>query len=136
LHFVIFQNLESRRFYQINPCPENYVAPEVLAKYFPGGQLGVDKYNNYLMLIRFGLIDVKGLLLSEKPRVCLTYMCEDLEKVYFMAKKDPKKYKSSPTAIAQSTVIMDMDGFSMRHITYKPGMVSIIQPFHLLHRIK
>ncbi|XP_046460721.1 SEC14-like protein 2 [Daphnia pulex] len=129
---MLRNNLESRRFYQINPCPENYVAPEVLAKYFPGGQLGVDKYNNYLMLIRFGLIDVKGLLLSEKPRVCLTYMCEDLEKVYFMAKKDPKKYKSSPTAIAQSTVIMDMDGFSMRHITYKPALDTTVKVVQII----
>jgi len=100
------------------------VAPEVLAKYCPFGHLGRDKYNNYLLLIRFGLIDVKGLLLSEKPRVCLTFFCETIEKVYFLAKNSPNKYKRSPTAISQSTVIMDMDGFSMRHITYKPGMVS------------
>ena len=98
------------------------MAPEVLAKYFASGQLGVDKYNNYLILVRFGLLDVKGLLLSEKQRVCLTHMCEVIEKSSISAKNDPKKYKRSPTTYEQSTVIMDMDGFSMSHVTYKPGL--------------
>ena len=115
------QNLESRRYYKINPVSENYVAPEVLAKYFPCGSIGVDKYQNCLALLRFGQIDVKGLLLSEKPKVCLTFWCETLEKFYSAVRNEPMKYKRSPTAISQTTVIMDLNGFSMRHVTYKPG---------------
>jgi hypothetical protein len=99
----------------------NYVAPEVLAKYFPVGHIGVDRSNNYLMLFRFGLMDPKGLLLSEKQRVGLTDLCEKMEKVFDAARNEPVKYKRSPTATSQTTLIMDMDGLSMRHITYKPG---------------
>ena len=73
LFFFYFQNLESRRFYQINPESHNYVAPQVLAKYVPIGHLGVDKHNNYVVLIRFGMADAKGILLSEKQKVCLTF---------------------------------------------------------------
>ena len=119
--FFYWQNLESRRFYQIHPVSENYVAPQVLAKYFPIGHLGVDKYNNYLTLIRFGMMDAKGILLSERQKICLTFMCKEIEKSVIAARNEPMKYKRSPNATSQSTIIMDMDEFTMRHITYKPG---------------
>ena len=54
-----------------SPCPV----------YFPVGHIGVDRSNNYLMLFRFGLMDPKGHLLSEKQRVGLTDLCEKMEKV-------------------------------------------------------
>jgi metal transporter CNNM len=34
---------------------------------------------------------------------------------------DLQKYKRSPDAIVQSTIIFDMEGFSMQHITNKQG---------------
>ena len=34
---------------------------------------------------------------------------------------DPKKYKPTPDAIVQTTVIFDMEGLSMQHITNRQG---------------
>ena len=118
---MYFQNFESRRFYQINSPSQNYFAPQVLAKYSAIGHLGVDKHNNYVVLIRIGMIDVKGILLSERQKTCLTFLCEEIEKSVIAARNEPVKYKRSPNAIYQVTAIFDMDGFSMRNITYKPG---------------
>jgi hypothetical protein len=40
-----------------------------------------------------------------------------------MVRNDPSKYKRSPDAIAQTCAIIDLEGFSMSHVTYKPGIV-------------
>ena len=34
---------------------------------------------------------------------------------------DPKKYKREPDAIVQTTIIFDLEGLSMQHVTNKQG---------------
>jgi hypothetical protein len=52
------------------------------------------------------------------------HVIEVVEKTFLTVRNNPKKFKKSPDSIAQSTVIFDMAGFSMRHVTFKPGIVS------------
>ena len=40
----------------------------------------------------------------------------------WMVTSDPQRYRRSPDAIVQSTIIFDMEGFSMQHITNKQGI--------------
>lgn len=118
------KSMEWRRKYKVDAVLQDYEMPEVLTKYFAAGYIGVDKLNSYTVVVRYGLMDLKGILLSAKKRDYLTYVIEIVERSFQRVRNDPKKFKRSPDAIAQSTVIFDMAGFSMRHITYKPGISS------------
>jgi len=66
---------------------------------------------------------MKGLLHSSKKKDCILHVLQVVEKIFLMVRKDPMKYKRSHDAIAQTTVILDLEGFSMNHITYKPGIL-------------
>ena len=68
------------------------------------------------------MTDLKGLLLSSKKKDCVLHVLQVVEKNFLMVRNDPIKYKRSPDAIAQTSVVLDLEGFSMNHITYKPGM--------------
>ena len=69
------------------------------------------------------MIDIKGLLLSSKKKYCIMHILQVIENNFLNVRNDPKKYRLSPDAIAQTSVILDLEGFSMNHITYKPGIV-------------
>lgn len=45
-----------------------------------------------------------------------------VESSIWLVKSNPEKYKRSSDAIVQSTIIFDMEGFSMQHITNKQGV--------------
>ncbi len=49
------------------------------------------------------------------------YIVSLVETMIYQVLEDPPKYKRTDDTIVQATVIFDMDQFSMRHITYKPG---------------
>jgi hypothetical protein len=67
--------------------------------------------------------DMKGILHSSKKKDCVLHITQVLEKNFLTVRKDPSKYKRSPDAIAQTCAIIDLEGFSMSHVTYKPGIV-------------
>lgn len=66
--------------------------------------------------------DVKGILRSVKKKDYVMYVVYLVESSIARVNADLKKFKRSPTAIVQSTIIFDMEGFSMSHITTKQGM--------------
>ena len=76
-----------------------------------------------MVVVRYGMSDMKGILNSAKKKDYLYHVISLVEETLLMTKKDPKRYGRSPNIPIQSTIIFDMDQFSMRHITYKPGTV-------------
>lgn len=115
--------MDWRRKNKIDLLLDGYQSPEVLTKYFAAGNLGVDKLKSNLLLIRYGMIDIKGVLLSSKKKEYVTHVVQIVEKTLAMVRKDPMKYKRSPDAISQASVIVDLEGLSMNHVAYKPGLV-------------
>jgi metal transporter CNNM len=116
--------MEWRHQHKINTLLDDFIPPEVLAKYFSAGYTGVDKLKSSLLITRFGAMDLKGMLLSAKKRDYLMTVVEVVERGIRAAQNNPTKFKRSPDSIFQMTVIFDMAGFSMRHITFKPGIQS------------
>lgn len=110
-----------RRKYKMNALRECYQPSEVLSKYFAAGHIGVDKFQSYLLVIRYGMTDIKGLLLSAKKKDCVKHVLALVEESFVAVKNNPLKFKRSADAISQTVVILDMEGFSMNHVTYKPG---------------
>jgi hypothetical protein len=65
--------------------------------------------------------DLKGILRSAKKKDYVMYVVYLVESSIAKVNSDLQKYKRSPDAIVQSTIIFDMEGFSMQHITNKQG---------------
>lgn len=124
---MLRNSMNWRRKYKIDSLRECYQSPEVLTKYFAAGHIGVDKFHSYLMVMRYGLTDVKGILLSAKKKDCVMHVLTLVENYFSVVKNDPVKFKRSADAISQTTVILDLEGFSMNHITYKPVIDTAIQ---------
>ena len=66
-------------------------------------------------------MDMKGILRSVKKRDFVMYIAYLVELSISKVITDPKKYKPTPDAIVQTTVIFDMEGLSMQHITNRQG---------------
>ncbi|XP_046633881.1 SEC14-like protein 2 [Daphnia pulicaria] len=124
----MFRNsMEWRRKYKIETLEEDYKTPEVLTKYYSAGHVGVDKLSSYLMVVRYGATDLKGILQSVKKKDYVMHVIELVERGIRTVRNNQAKYKRRPDAINQACVIMDMAGFSMRHITYKPALETALQ---------
>ncbi|KAI9561415.1 SEC14-like protein [Daphnia sinensis] len=119
---MLRNSLEWRKKNGVDAMIEDTESPEVMTKYFAVGHTGADKYKSYTLTIRYGAIDLKGILLSVKRKDYSKYVIGNLEKSILEAKSNPERYTLSPTSIGQCTVILDMAGFSMRHLTYKPAL--------------
>ncbi|XP_057372019.1 SEC14-like protein 2 [Daphnia carinata] len=124
---MLRNSMEWRQKNRVDTITEDWKAPEVLTKYCAVGHVGADKNKSYVVVCRHGAMDWKGLLLSAKKKDLITYMVKIVEQSILDARKNPARFIPSPTTISQATIILDMDGFSMRHITHKPALDTVLQ---------
>ena len=64
---------------------------------------------------------MKGILRSAKKKDFVMYIAYLVESGISKVISDPKKYKPTPDAIVQTTVVFDFEGLSMQHITNRQG---------------
>ncbi len=144
------KSLELRRQYKIDSILSDFNPPEVLINYVSGGLVGQDKllnpcifenswklynYNNSIKpdlphsvwISRYGKTDIKGVLRSAKKIDFIMYVIYLIELSISKVISEPNKYKRVPDAIVQTTIIIDMEGLSMQHVTNKKGIQVIIQ---------
>uniref|UniRef100_A0A0P5RU89 Cral/trio domain-containing protein n=1 Tax=Daphnia magna TaxID=35525 RepID=A0A0P5RU89_9CRUS len=124
---MLRNSMEWRQKNRIDTIIEDWKAPEVLTKYCAVGHTSADKYKSYTVVVRYGAMDLKGLLLSVKKKGYLTHVTKIVEQCIVEARNNPARFTSSPTTISQAALILDMAGFSMRHITYKPALDTAMQ---------
>lgn len=80
-----------------------------------------------MWVVRYGMSDMKGILRSTKKKDYVMYVVYLVESSIARVNADLDKYKRNANAVVQSTIIFDMEGFSMQHVTNKQGQ------FHLDH---
>ncbi|XP_046633856.1 SEC14-like protein 2 [Daphnia pulicaria] len=114
--------LEWRRQFKIDSILNDFKPPEVLLNYVSAGLVGRDKAQSPLWITRYGRMDMKGILRSAKKRDFVMYIAYLVEFSISKVIEDPKKYKPSPDAIVQTTVIFDLEGLSMQHITNRQAV--------------
>ena len=91
--------------------------PKVLLEYYPMKLVGHDKFYNPIWIKGFGQGDWRGLLQSTNKRDFMRYVCYISE----LASEEFRKCSELATRpITTSTFIIDMEGLSMKQITYKP----------------
>lgn len=78
-----------------------------------------------MWVVRYGRTDLKGVMMSVKKKEYFYFVVQLVEKSVSLSTTQPECYSRGPNTLSQSTIIFDMDEFSMRHITYKPGNASL-----------
>ncbi|XP_045023326.1 SEC14-like protein 2 [Daphnia magna] len=124
---MLRNSLEWRRRYKIDSLREDFKPPDVLRKYFSAGFVGQDKLQSPLWITRYGKSDMKGILRSSKKKDFVMYVVYLVETSIWRVMSDPQKYKRSPGAIVQTTIIFDLEDLSMQHITNKQAVDAAIK---------
>ena len=79
-----------------------------------------------MWIVRYGKIDMKGILHSAKKKDYLYHVYTLVESSIKFSNEYKVEHQLPSSFMPQSTVIFDLEDLAMRHITYKPG------DFHLL----
>lgn len=84
--------------------------------------------------MRYGRADMKGILSSCKKKDYLLHIMYMVETSFKLATENLVKNQPDKVdkILAQSTIIFDMEEFSIRHITNKAAMDIAIQFFQML----
>ncbi|XP_057372032.1 SEC14-like protein 2 [Daphnia carinata] len=120
-------SLEWRRQHKIDTIRDDLKPSEVLTNYVSASLVGRDKTQSPLWITRYGRMDMKGILRSAKKRDFIMYVVYLVETSIWRVISDPKKYKRSPDTMVQTTVIFDLEGLSMQHITNKQAVDAAIK---------
>ncbi len=72
-------------------------------------------------VLRSGRNDNIGLMHCVSKKDYLMFLLNVLETMISKVVANPTKYRRTPGAVVQATVIVDVEGFSMNQATYKPS---------------
>jgi len=122
---MLRSSLEWRKLYRIDTLLEDFHPPEVFNAYFSTTFFGYDKLHHPLWVVRFGSVDVKGILLSAKKKDFLNYIFCFVERSVEYSRERQQRRHLPASFMAQSTLIFDLENLSMRTLTYRPGETSI-----------
>ncbi|KAM3961246.1 SEC14-like protein 2 [Aphomia sociella] len=97
---------------------QTWEGPEVLQKYFPSGSSGFDKEGSPVVIIPFVGLDVWGLLHTFDRTDIIRMVLKHLENYLAITRKQAMTH--GPAAL-KATLIVDLEGFSMRQYAWKPA---------------
>ncbi|XP_029656899.2 retinal-binding protein, partial [Octopus sinensis] len=123
--------LKSKSFREkmkIDDLLENYVPPEVITKYMPGGDVGHDKEGSLIRIVPWGELDMKGIMSSTKRSDLVKSKLIQFENVLEDCKIMSQKIERR---VIGQTVIFDMENVGTRHL-WKPGLNLNMYLSHIL----
>jgi len=120
-------SLAWRKLYKVDDLLKDFKPPQVFNEYFSTSFFGYDKFHHPLWVVRFGSIDVKGLLLSAKKKDFLNYIFCFVESSVRYSREYQEKHNLPASFMSQSTLIFDLEGLSMRTLTYRPAVDACLQ---------
>ncbi|KAK7087548.1 SEC14-like protein 2 [Littorina saxatilis] len=97
---------------------DDFIVPEVMQKYYPGGICGQDKDGSLIWIDPCGTIDMKGILQSMRKQDILKSKVHLLESMY---RRFCLLTREQNRLVDQITIVFDMDHFGMKHL-WKPGV--------------
>lgn len=120
---LLSQSLLWRKKHAVDRILSEYVTPQVVKEYFPGGWHHHDKDGRPLYLLRLGQMDVKGLLktIGEEGLLKLTLaVCEEGLKLM------EESTRTCGKPISTWTLLVDLEGLNMRHL-WRPGIRALLR---------
>ncbi|KAL1140341.1 hypothetical protein AAG570_000273, partial [Ranatra chinensis] len=120
---LLLESLNWRKKHAVDKVLSEYITPQVVLDYFPGGWHHHDKDGRPLYLLRLGQMDVKGLLKSigEDGLLKLTmHVCEEGLRLTEEATLNEGK------PISTWCLLVDLEGLNMRHL-WRPGVRALLR---------
>uniref|UniRef100_A0A914Z345 SEC14-like protein 1 n=1 Tax=Panagrolaimus superbus TaxID=310955 RepID=A0A914Z345_9BILA len=120
---MVINSLLWRKQHNVDKLIHDFQQPPVLLQFFPGAWHHHDKLGRPLFVLRLGNLDVKGLLrtVGLEALVKLTLLiCEQ-----GLAKTE-EATKSLGQPISAWTMLVDLEGLSMRHL-WRPGVQALLR---------
>lgn len=110
----------------------NWKRPQPLNDYFPHGLSGFDKNGSPIIVVPFVGLDIWGLLHSISRADFIRATIQELENYMKIGFEQSKIH--GPAA-RQFVVVFDMEGFSFKQYTWRPGMLNECLIFRNLNGI-
>lgn len=107
---------------------DDYIIPEAMEKFYPGGVCGQDKQGSLVWMDPVGKIDMKGVLRSLRKQDIVKSKIKLLEGLY---RRFALLTREQGRLVDQIVIVFDMDHFGMKHL-WKPGVdvwLELIQLF-------
>ncbi|KAK4004691.1 SEC14-like protein 2 [Daphnia magna] len=116
---MLRQSLEWRRLNGVDEILDTFKPSEVFQKYFPAGEVGIDKFGCPVFIYASGRLDMKGLLASTTKKEFNNFLIWLTEK-----KGHATRVTSERTGkvISKCTFIFDQEGLLLSDVLYKPAM--------------
>ncbi|TGZ64022.1 hypothetical protein CRM22_006567 [Opisthorchis felineus] len=111
-----------RREHEVDTILSWYQMPEVIDKYFPGGICGEDKEGRPLFIAPVGRVDPKSFLKATNRLEFLQSRIFQMEHILHVTL--PEATARAGKEIDQLTVIMDMQGLGLKHLS--PSWLSLV----------
>ncbi|KZS17891.1 SEC14 protein 2 [Daphnia magna] len=114
---MLRRSVEWRRANRVDEILDQWEPPVALVKYYPMSIIGNDKFYCPVSVVAFGKADWRGILQSVSKTDYLRYLTYMAETNYVLMRKN-SLLTGKPVTL--QTFIIDMDGLSMRQMSYKP----------------
>ncbi|KAL7070356.1 hypothetical protein ACQ4LE_010254 [Meloidogyne hapla] len=125
---MIVNSLLWRKQHNVDKILQDFVPPPLLVKYFPGGWHYQDNQGRPLFILRLGQMDIKGLLRSVGLEAIVKFTLSICEQG-LLKTADATKRLENP--ISAWTLLVDLDGLSMRHL-WRPGVQCLLRIIEML----
>ncbi|KAI1292016.1 SEC14-like protein 2 [Halotydeus destructor] len=121
---MLRRHMQWKKLFNVDNLIDEFDAPEVLKKYYPGGLVGHDRDHCPVWIIPMGNMDIKGLFHSVKKTDFSRYTIRQLQ-----LSEEDMKVQSERTGkmIDTHSFILDMENFAMKDLAWKPAVDLITQ---------
>ncbi|XP_032781292.1 SEC14-like protein 2 [Daphnia magna] len=126
---MLRQTLEWRRVNDVDDIFETYIPREVLKKYYPFGQIGVDKFGCPIFMHTFGRTDLPGILLSSTKKEFSNFVLFMLESYVRATKVETER---TGRQITRSTYIFDYECVTFKDLSRKCVLENLIETCKLI----
>lgn len=119
---LLSESLSWRKKHNVDKVLSEYVVPQIVKSYFPGGWHHHDRDGRPVYLLRLGQMDVKGLLktIGEDGLLKLTmHVCEEGLRL------TEEATLTSGKPISTWCLLVDLEGLNMRHL-WRPGIKALL----------
>jgi hypothetical protein len=120
---MVINSLLWRKQHNVDKILHDFQPPAILLQFFPGAWHHHDKMGRPLFVLRLGNMDVKGLLRTVGLEALVKFtllICEQ-----GLAKTE-EATKSLGQPISAWTMLVDLEGLSMRHL-WRPGVQALLR---------
>ncbi|VDP20324.1 unnamed protein product [Soboliphyme baturini] len=119
---MVMNSIIWRKQHNVDKILSTYEEPTIFREYFPGTWNHFDKEGRPLYVLRFGLIDIKGLFKAVGEESIVKFVLSLCEQGL---KKTSEATATFGKPISTWTLLVDLEGLSLRHL-WRPGIRTLL----------